>query len=126
MNERFDLAVAGFAAAGAGLIYGLVILLIFGPIIIGSDWKVHLLITTASPFCFWVLFYNSILVRQLALPALIAGVIYQFATASISNKYLFFGLFVLSGLTLGVYSLTEALIATGKISDFGARFCSIR
>ena len=105
----------------AGALYGVVTLLVFGPIAKGApeDWGfLHLLISAGGPFALSLGVYHSILVRQLAPPGAIGGAIYLYLGYSGPDLYLFFNLCGLTVVTLLIIGLTESHMTTGKISDF--------
>jgi hypothetical protein len=110
-----------FSSAIAGTVYGVITLLMFGPMISGGseDWGiVHLFFSILGPLIFSLFVYHSILFRQLALPGAIVGIIYSCLHFQGKDLYLYLNLFCLVVFIMIVIGIIEARATTGKYPDF--------
>lgn len=104
-----------------GILYGFGTLFMFGPVVsetTKSPRLIHILISTIPVLIFTYVVFESILVRQLAVPGAIFAAIYSFSNYVGNERYSMLytcGLVVVTMIAIG---FTEARATTGQFSDF--------
>lgn len=123
-DESLGVKLTAFSFV-VGLIYGVVILLIFGPMakMATKDWGVvHLLACIFFPALVTTAVYHNIWIRQLLLPAALVGAIYSYLKFHGSDLKISLTLCVLAVVTMIWMGIVEARTVTGKMSDFWRSF----